>query len=119
MTGCVAGCEDNPCPACQVEALSVLQQLVYADGFEALQDLAHLGPLFEHLGRGLERPQFALYVRTIGGMRQHPRSALAHEGGTRTDVVEILVGKDYAPYVPQPYASVGQRGSDRLRLARQ
>jgi hypothetical protein len=33
-------------------------------------------------------------------MRQHPRSALAHEDGTRTDVVEVLVRS-----TPQTYTS--------------
>ena len=89
-------------------------------GSEALQRLAHLWPLFEHLWRNLERPQFALYVRSVGGMSQHPRAALAHEGGPRTYVVEVLMGEDYAPQVPYPYAAgIAQGGADRLLLTRQ
>ena len=52
-------------------------------------------------------------------MRQHRRAALAYEGGPRTDVVQVLVGEDYAPQVPHPYAGLDQRGADRLRLTRQ
>jgi hypothetical protein len=69
MSGRVAWREDDASPARQVETLTVLQQLVHADVFEALEHLAQLGSLFEHLGRGLERLQFALYVRSLGGMR--------------------------------------------------
>jgi hypothetical protein len=52
-------------------------------------------------------------------MRQHRRVALAHEGGSRTDVVEVLVGEDYAPQVTDPYAGLDQGGADRLGLIRQ
>ena len=41
-------------------------------------------------------------------MRQHPRAALAHEGSPRTDVVEVLVGQDYATQIPHPYIGFTQ-----------
>jgi hypothetical protein len=43
---------------------------------------------------------------------------LAYEGSTRTDVVEILVGEDYAPQVPHPCAGLDQGSADRLSLTR-
>jgi hypothetical protein len=52
-------------------------------------------------------------------MSQHPRAALAHEGGPRTDVVEVLVGEDYAPQVPHAHAGLDQGAADRPRLTRQ
>src|SRR5215211_2871429 len=52
-------------------------------------------------------------------MREHRCSALAHEGRPRTNVVEVLVGEDYAPQVPHPYAGLGQGGADYLGLTRQ
>ena len=52
-------------------------------------------------------------------MREHRSSALAYESRPRTDVVEILVGEDYAPQVPHPYAGLDQSGTDYLRLTRQ
>ena len=52
-------------------------------------------------------------------MSKHPRAALAHEGGSRTDVVEVLVGEDYASQIPHPNAGLAQGRADRLRLTRQ
>ena len=118
MTWSVARREDHLSPACYVKALAVLQVLVYPDGFEALQDLAHLGPLFEHLWRRLEQPKASVYVGSIGGVCQHPCTALAYEGGPRTDVVEVLVGEDYAPQASHSYAGLDQGGADRLALSR-
>ena len=60
--------------------VAVLQVLVHPDGFETLQNLAHLRPSFEHPGRGLERPQASVNVCGISGMRQHPCADLAYEG---------------------------------------
>jgi hypothetical protein len=114
----VARREYHANPARYVEKLAVLQVLVYPDGFEALQDLAHLWPLFEHLWRRFEQPKASVYVGSIGGVCQHPCTALAYEGGTRTDVVEVLVGEDYAPQVPHPCAGLEQGGADRLGLIR-
>jgi hypothetical protein len=51
-------------------------------------------------------------------MGQHPCAALTHEGRSRTDMVEVLVGKDYAPEISHSYAGLEQDGADRLRLIR-
>src|SRR5215218_3580729 len=52
-------------------------------------------------------------------MREHRCSALAYESRPRTDVVEVLVGEDYAPQVPHAHAGLGQGAADRPRLTRQ
>ena len=57
--------------------------LVHPDGFETLQNLAHLRPSFEHPGRRLERPQASVNVWGISGMSQHPCADLAYEGVLR------------------------------------
>ena len=53
-------------------AVAVLQVLVHPDGFETLQNLAHLRPSFEHPGRRQERPQASVNVWDISGMSQPP-----------------------------------------------
>jgi hypothetical protein len=51
-------------------------------------------------------------------MCQHPSAALTHKIRPRTDMVEILVGKDYASQIPHSYAGLYQGSADRLRLIR-
>ena len=51
-------------------------------------------------------------------MCQHPSAALTYESCPRTDMVEVLVGKDNAPQISHSYAGLYQGSADRLRLIR-
>jgi nucleotide-binding universal stress UspA family protein len=57
-------------------------------------------------------------VERLRRMCQHPCSALTYKGCPRTNMVEVLVGKEYAPQIPHSYAALNQGSGDRLRLIR-
>src|SRR5215212_4571851 len=51
-------------------------------------------------------------------MCQHPCAALTYKGRPRTDVVEVLVSKDYEPQISCSDARLSQGSADCLRLIR-
>jgi len=103
-----------------LEAVAISQVLVHPDGFERLQNLAHLRPSFEHPGLRLERPQAFVNMWGISGMRQHPCAYLACEGvlrrSHRASVDGIMLTVERRSLYRRNGSMLRERSQDGVRL---